>query len=105
MTYVRSILYEEYQRLRALSDKYRAEIGYLPRGSVSIKTRRQRKYLYLAYRQKNRVRFRYIGSADSENAKETVRKVGLRKQYEEKLRKVRKDLTEIERIMDKETRK
>ncbi|MDM8551462.1 hypothetical protein QUF72_15355 [Desulfobacterales bacterium HSG2] len=99
MSYLRSIIIEEYQRLRALSDKYRAEIEYLPKGSVSVKTRRQRKYLYLAYRQKNRVRFRYIGSVDSENAREVMRKVGLRKQYEEKLRKVRKDLAEIERII------
>lgn len=99
MSYIRSILHEEYQRLRALSDKYRTEIGYLPRGSISVKTRRERKYLYLAFRQKEKVRFRYIGSADSENAQEIMRKVGLRKQYEEKLRKVKKDLAELERII------
>ncbi len=99
MSYIKSILYDEYERLKALSAKYLAEAASLPKGSISVKKRRQREYLYLAYREKNRVISKYIGPLDSAKSQEIIKKIGLRKQYEKKLKKVGKDIAEIERFV------
>jgi len=100
MSYLKSILKEEYERLKALSGKYHDEISALPRGSISIKKRNQKEYVYLAYRKKGNVKFDYIGSLSSEKSKDVLNKVKLRKKYEIKLRQVGKDLEEIEKVIN-----
>ncbi|MDM8538986.1 hypothetical protein QUF70_19720 [Desulfobacterales bacterium HSG17] len=99
MSYLKSILEEEHQRLKALSEKYQATVLSYPRGSISLKKRRQKEYLYLAYRQNNNVKFEYIGPADSKKAEAVIKKIDLRKNYEDKLKQVKKDLTEIEKAI------
>ncbi len=76
----------------------RHQINALPRGSISIKKRNQREYLYLAYRQKNKLKFEYIGPMVSEKSQAVLRQVGLRKEFENKLKQVKKDLLEIEKV-------
>ena len=98
MSYMKDILKEEYQRLKALSEKYHDEISALPRGSISIKKRNHREYLYLAYRQENKLRFEYIGPIVSEKSKAVLKQIGLRKRFETKLKQVKKDLLEIGRV-------
>lgn len=98
MSYIKNILQEEYQRLKALSEKYHDEINSLPRGSISIKKRNHREYLYLAYRQERKLRFEYIGPIVSERSKTVLKKIGLRKSFETKLKQVEKDLLEIGRV-------
>ena len=100
MSYLKSVLQEEYERLKALLEKYNDEISALPHGSISIKKRNQKEYLYLAYRKKGNVKFEYIGSISSEKSKNVVKKVKLRKGYEIKLKQVRKDLQEIEKVIN-----
>ncbi|QTA78746.1 Uncharacterized protein dnl_09780 [Desulfonema limicola] len=99
MSYLKSILEEEHQRLNSLSEKYHDAILTYPRGSISVKKRRQKEYLYLAYRQNNKVKFEYIGPADSEKSKAVIKKIELRKNYEDKLKQVKKDLAEIEKVI------
>ena len=100
MSYLKSVLQEEYERLKALLQKYNDEISALPHGSISIKKRNQKEYVYLAYRKKGNVKFEYIGSISSEKSKNVVKKVKLRKGYEIKLKQVRKDLQEIEKVIN-----
>jgi len=100
MSYLKSVLHEEYERLKALLEKYNDEISALPHGSISIKKRNQKEYVYLAYRKKGNVKFEYIGSISSEKSKNVVKKVKLRKEYEIKLKQVRKDLKEIEKVIN-----
>ena len=100
MSYLKSVLQEEYERLKALLEKYNDEISALPHGSISIKKRNQKEYVYLAYRKKENVKFEYIGSISSEKSKNVVKKVKLRKGYEIKLKQVRKDLQEIEKVIN-----
>ena len=100
MSYLKSVLQEEYERLKALLKKYDDEISALPHGSISIKKRNQKEYVYLAYRKKENVKFEYIGSISSEKSKNVVKKVKLRKGYEIKLKQVRKDLQEIEKVIN-----
>ena len=100
MSYLKNIIQEEHQRLKALSNKYREEIDSLPRGSISIKTRSSKEYLYLARRDKGKVQFRYIGPVTSEHSQDMLNKVAQRKEYEIKLKQVKKDLRETEKIIN-----
>lgn len=99
MSYLKNIIQEEYERLKALSEKYQTIIGSLPKGSISFKKRHLKEYLYLAYRQKGKVRFEYVGPADSERAETAIRDIKLRKKYENKLKQVKTDLREIEKVL------
>jgi len=98
MSYIKNILQEEYQRLKALSEKYHDEINSLPRGSISIKKRNHREYLYLAYRQERKLRFEYIGPIGSEKSKAVLKQITLRKKFETKLKQVKKNLLEIGKV-------
>ncbi|MGE0084497.1 MAG: hypothetical protein AB7S75_08745 [Desulfococcaceae bacterium] len=100
MSYLKNIMQEEHQRLKALSEKYRVEIGSLPKGSISVKKRGQKKYLYLAYRQKKKVISEYIGPAESEHSETIIKKINIRKNYEIKLKQVKTDLKEIEKVLN-----
>jgi len=99
MSYLKSILEEEHQRLKELSEKYQTAILSYPRGTISVKKRRQKEYLYLVYRQNDKVKFEYIGPGDSEKAETVIKQVELRKNYEAKLKQVKNDLTEIEKAI------
>jgi hypothetical protein len=99
MSYIKGILKEEYERLNALSRKYRDKVGELPKGCVSIKNRRGLHYLYLASRTGGKVSFQYIGPAASENARAVLKKIEQRKNYENKLKQVRKDIREIQKAL------
>jgi len=98
MSYVKGILLEEQNRLKKLSEKYNAEIMSLPRGSISVKKRNLKEYLYIASRDKDKVRFEYVGPVVSRKAQDIIKDIELRKEYESKLKQVKKDLMEIERI-------
>ena len=54
----------------------------------------------LTYKKKGNVKIEYIGSISSEKSKNVVKKVKLRKRYEIKLKHVRKDLEEIEKVIN-----
>ena len=75
------------------------KIDALPKGTVSIKKRNNGEYLYLASRRNRKVKFHYIGSIGSENARKILEQVKLRKDYELKLKQVKGDLREIEKVI------
>ncbi len=99
MNPIKSILAEEAMRLEELCKKYREEIARLPGGSISIKKRGNNEYLYLAGRARGKVRFRYIGKADSPEANEIRAEVEKRKKYQKLLRQARQNLKELKRVI------
>ena len=99
MSYIKSIMQEEHRRLQALYQKYSDKIDALPKGTVSIKKRNKAEYLYLANRRNKKVKFDYIGSLGSENARKILEQVKFRKDYELKLKQVKGDLREIEKVI------
>jgi len=99
MSYIKNIMQEEHQRLNALLQKYHDEIDSLPKGTVSIKKRNKSEYLYLASHQHGKVKFDYIGSISSEKARKIMEQVNFRKDYELKLKQVKSDLKEIEKVI------
>lgn len=91
------ILEEEKRRLLSLKARYEQQLSELPKGSISRKKRWKREYLYLAYRESDRVKFEYIAPVDSEVAREVEAKVRRRKDLEQKLSQVEENLAHVER--------
>lgn len=99
MAMIFDILDEERRRLLQLKKKYEREISELPRGSLSCKRRGKREYYYLAYRVSEKVKFKYIGPSDSEDAKMVKKKIEERKALEQNLRRVKENLRDVERSL------
>jgi hypothetical protein len=99
MSYLKSVLKEEQQRLLSLSERYRDQLGGLPRGCVSIKNRKGLQYLYLASRKSGKVCFEYMGPLSSEQARDILKKIEQRNKLKEKLKQVKKDLRELEKAL------
>ena len=99
MSYVKNIMQEEHLRLQALYQKYTDKIDSLPKGTVSIKKRNTSEYLYLASRRDGKLRFDYIGKVGSEKARKILEQIKFRKDYELKLKQVKDDLREIEKVI------
>jgi hypothetical protein len=57
MGYIHQVMNDEYQRLKPLSEKYRVKIESFPKGTASVKKRKDREYLYLARRKDGKVKF------------------------------------------------
>ena len=99
MSYIKSIMQEEHRRLQALYQKYSDKIDALPKGTSIPATCNKSEYLYLASRRDGKVKFDYIGSVASENARKILEQVKFRKDYELKLKQVKGDLREIEKVI------
>lgn len=66
--------------------RYREKIAKLPKGSISIKTRGKNAYLYLTYRENNKIISAYVGNVESDKAIEILAQIKERKEYEKLLK-------------------
>ena len=94
-----AILEEESERLNALCVLYRKKLENLPKGYVSIKKINGHEYAYLAFREKNRIRSKYIGKPSSPEADEIKKQIEKRKEVESKIRVVKERQEELQRIL------
>lgn len=99
MSVIRGILEEELNRLEELEVFYKDKIAEALHGSISVKERGGKQYLYLARRKGNKVVFEYIGK-DIPEARDALKdRIRQRKEYQEKLRQVRENLKEVKRAL------
>lgn len=99
MSIMRGILEEERRRLEDLSVFYRKKISEFPRGSISVKERNGKRYIYLARRENKKIFFDYIGKDVPELRKPLDEKLQRRKEYQAKLRQVKVNLNEVEKSL------
>jgi hypothetical protein len=99
MAYIKSILEEEYQRLVKLKKKYSAMLADYPTGTISIKERNEKKYLYIAQRLGKKIKFTYIAPLENEKAQKKIELISERKKIEKKLKKVKMNCNEVKRAM------
>lgn len=97
MGIIKGILEEELKRLEELSVFYKKKISDYPQGSVSVKERGGKRYIYLARREDKKVVFDYIGKDVPDIRKALNEKLKQRKEYQAKLRQVKENLREVER--------
>lgn len=99
MSIIKGILEEELNRLEELSVFYKKKISESPRGSISVKERSGKRYIYLARREDKKVVFDYIGKDVPEVWKVLNEQMRQRKEYQAKLRHVKENLKEVERSL------
>ena len=103
MSVIKGILREEYDRLRALRKNYISKIKVLPKGSLIVKKRGMRKYLYQSYRdERGKVVSLYLGLFNEINGdKISVIKseIEQRKDLMKKYQSVGRQIKELERYV------
>ncbi|MBC8415420.1 MAG: hypothetical protein H8E11_03220 [Candidatus Cloacimonetes bacterium] len=95
MSIVKDILREEKNRLVILKEQVEKQISSLPKGSLSRKKRSSGWFYYLAYRESEKIIFKYIGKENSPQVKAFVDAINNRKKLEKRLREIKKNLKEI----------
>ncbi len=99
MSVIRGILEEECDRLEELSVFYKEKIAEAPRGSISVKGRGGKKYIYLARREDKKIIFEYVGKDVPEVRNALNERIRQRKEYQAKLRQARENLKEVKRAL------
>ncbi len=99
MSILSEILKEEYDRLNRTIASYEAEVANLPRGSLMKKLIGGRQYIYLQWRDKNRVRSRYINKDEVASLSEQIER---RRRYEKEIKALKLSKKEFDRVIGKE---
>jgi len=95
MSVIRGILEEERDRLEELSVFYKEKIAEAPRGSISVKERGGKRYIYLARREDKKIIFEYVGK-DIPKVRDALNEsIRQRKEYQAKLLQVKENLKEV----------
>ncbi|MBN1761037.1 MAG: hypothetical protein JW863_22100 [Chitinispirillaceae bacterium] len=93
------VMKEEYDRLLETESAYAKAIAEMPRGTPRIQQRRNKNYLYLEYRDGDRVVHDYIGPQESDKAKEVLEKVAQRRRYEKLLKETKSALKDVRKVL------
>ena len=99
MSIIKNILVEELARLEELSVFYKNKIAESPRGSISVKERQGKRYIYLACREDKKVIFSYVGKDVPEVRNALHECLKQRKDYQSKLRQVNENIRDIKRAL------
>jgi len=99
MGLILGVLEDERERLTEVILIYMDKIRAFPRGSLRLKSRNDKQYAYLAYREKDKVKFKYIAPVPSDVYDEVSLEIKKRKQYEDDLKEMKKDLLIINRTL------
>lgn len=99
MSVLEEVLLEEYDRSMRVIHAIQAEQKALPKGSVQEKLIGGRKYLYLQYRDGNKVRSDYIKESDIDNIRSGLKK---RKDNDKALKELKKSIEQIEKALGKD---
>ena len=99
MAVIFHVLKEELERLQETERGYTKAIANMPRGTPRLLRRRNKIYLYLEYRDGNRVIHHYIGVKDSDKVNKILEKVAQRNRYQKLLKETRAALKEVRRAL------
>jgi hypothetical protein len=95
-------LVKDYKKLLNRKMQIESELSNLPRGYISKKTIRGKKYFYLQTRTSGTFTSRYLKREETDTV---IKQISLRKQYESELPKIKIRLEELEqasRLLDKD---
>jgi hypothetical protein len=99
MSVIFHVLKEEFERLVETEASYTKAITAMPRGTPRIRIIRKKKYLYLEYRNGDRVFHDYIGPQESKKAKDILEKITQRRRYERLLKETKAALKEVRKAL------
>jgi len=97
-TVIYGLLKEEKERNLEMQEIHLREIDSLPKGAIATKTTNGRRYYYLRYRDKNKVRAVYLGS--DESALEEIKfKIARRKHLQGIVKRLKLEYKQICKIV------
>lgn len=99
MSVLEEVLLEEYDRSMRVISAIKAEQRTLPKGSVQEKLISGRKYLYLQYRDGDKIRSDYIKKMDVESIINGIRK---RKENDVAIKELEKSIEQIRKALGKD---
>ena len=99
MSVIFHVMKEEFERLQETETAYTKAISDMPRGTPRIQQRRNKNYLYLEYRDGDRVIHDYIGPQESDKAKEVLEQVAQRRRYEKLLKETKSALKDVRKVL------
>lgn len=97
--FVYLVLRAERDRLDTRRAEISEKIDALPKGSFSVKRRWNQHYVYLAYREGEKVKFDYVGKAGLQHVEELRRRLANRDQLLGQLRQIKQELSEVDRLI------
>ena len=95
---IKGVLKEEYERLKRLIQAYKKEIQKYPKGSISIKQKRERFYAYLAYWKNGSAHFKYLGPASAAKVKKIEQQIKDRRKCESLLKEAKIYFKEVSKV-------
>jgi hypothetical protein len=93
------VMKEEHDRLSEAEQAYQKNISQLPRGSLRLKHIRNHNYLYLVHRDGHKVVYKYVGTPDSDKAKQITGQIEKRKRFVRLLQDIRHDLKDVKKVL------
>jgi hypothetical protein len=99
MAVIFHVMKEEFERLQETEIAYSKAIASMPRGTPRIQLRRNKNYLYLEYRDGDRIVHDYIGPQESDKADDILEKVAQRRRYEKLLKETRSALKDVRKVL------
>ena len=99
MSYFATTVLREIQTMSSLCDAYEKQLVLLPKGSVQIKQRKDKKYFYLVYRTDGKIVSKYIGN-DEGAIFELREHLERRKGIEALLKGIKKELVSMNKILE-----
>jgi len=99
MSYFVNTTLREAKRMTALQESYEKQLADLPKGSIRVKERNEKKYYYLAYRHNGKVVSEYVGNDETVilNLREQIER---RKGIESLLKEIKKELELMNKVLE-----
>ncbi|MCQ2551162.1 MAG: hypothetical protein MJ146_03070 [Clostridia bacterium] len=92
------VLIEEYLRLKRIQSAVEKELEVLPKGSLQVKTIHGVKCTYLAYREGDKVKSKYVNEKDVGKVADLIEK---RRSDTESLKDIKRSIKQIEKALGK----
>jgi len=99
MSIINDILNEEKNRLANLKNQLEKKIAELPKGSISKKKRSSGLFCYQAFREREKIIFKYIGKENSSKVIELNKKIQKRRKMKKMLKDINLNLKEVKRSL------
>ena len=103
MKVIKGVLEEELQNSLRMKEQYKNAIDKLPKGSLVEKKIRGHRYYYLAFREKNKVRFVYKGKMPEEEQKKYLEAKIMRAKYRKLLSQINKQITFLQKALNEKS--
>ena len=96
---VKAVFQDELERNRRLTARYEKELETLPKGSVFKRKIGNQEYLYLNYREGEKVISKFLGKSGEFNLDELQTQLDKRKEYKALLKKLKLEQKELLRAL------